>query len=243
VAWLCGESGSVLRYDPSGSGTLQPIPTGSRATLYGIWAFSDDDVWAVGGEPGGQGVLLHGSRSGLSRDASAPVTATLYKLYAAGPDALFAVGQDGTLLRRQGRGAAATWLRDASPVRDRLLTAWGDSEGRVYAVGGLGRARLLAFDGQAWRSDDAVSELSGLAGVHSHGDEVVIVGQQGLLAWRRSSDPLGSPFTVAEPRTSLDLHAVWGGQGARWALGGNLSQYPVQASRGVVLRQGPLSFQ
>lgn len=243
VAWLCGENGSVLRYERSGSGTLTAIASDSRATLYGIWAFSDDDVWAVGGEPGGQGVILHGGRAGLSRDTSAPTTATLYKLYAAGPDALFAVGQDGTLLRRQGSGAGAAWQRDVSPVRDRLLTAWGDGAGHVYAVGGLGRARLLQFDGQTWRSDDAVADLSGLAGVHSHGAELLVAGQQGLVAWRRRSEPLGAPFTVAEPVTSLDLHAALGSRETRWAVGGNLSQYPVQPPRGVVLRQGPVSFQ
>lgn len=242
VAWLCGEQGSVLRYEPSGAGTLQAIPTGSRATLYGIWAFSDDDVWAVGGEPTGQGVLLHGGRSGLSPDRSAPATATLYKLFAASPDALFAVGQDGALLRRLGLGASAAWQRDPSPVRDRLLTAWGDGDQRVYAVGGLGRARLLVFDGQAWRSDEAVAELSGLAGVYSHGAELLITGQQGLVAWRRRSEPLGAAYTVAEPVTSLDLHAAFGAQDQRWAVGGNLSQYPVQPPRGVVLRQGPVSL-
>lgn len=242
AAWLCGEQGSVLRYDGAGGGTLQVIPTSSRATLYGIWAFSDDDVWAVGGEVGGQGVILHGGRGGLTTDSSAPTTATLYKLYAASPETLFVVGQDGTLLRRLGSGASATWQRDPAPARDRMLTVWGEGGQRVFAVGGLGRARLLQFDGQAWSSDEAVAEQSGLAGVHSQGGMLLVAGQRGLLAWRRSTDPLGAPFTVAEPQTSLDLHAILGVRDTRWAVGGNLSQYPVQPPRGVVLRQGPVSL-
>ena len=237
-AWLCGENGSVIRYDRAAGDTLQAIPTPSRATLYGIWAFSDDDVWAVGGEAGGPGVVLHGGRSGLQVDTSVPTTATLYKVYAQRSDLLFVVGQDGTLLRRQG----TTWIRDTSPVRDRLLTVWGTDQA-VYAVGGLGRARLLQFDGQSWRSDEAVADLNGLAGLHLRGDDQLIAGQQGLLAWRRRSDPPNAPFTVAEPLTSLDLHGALRTSSTRWAVGGNLSQYPVQPPRGVVLRQGPLSIQ
>lgn len=237
AAWLCGEGGSVLRYEPSGGGTLTPIRTPGRATLYGIWAFSDDDVWVVGGEAGGSGVIWHGGRSGFVVDSSAPATATLYKLWATDPEHLFVVGQDGTLLRRTQTTAGLAWLRDPAPLRDRLLTAWGTAPDAVYAVGGLGNARLLHFDGQSWQSDPAVAELSGLSGVYLDDQQLLLAGQAGLVAARPATAPLGTAFTVAEPLTPLDLHAAVSALGARWAVGGNLSQYPVQPPRGVVLRQ------
>lgn len=239
AAWLCGENGSVLRYEPTGNGTLTAVATPSRATLYGIWAFSDDDVWAVGGEPGGRGVVLHGGRSGFAIDSSAPDSATLYKLWAADPEHIVVVGQDGTLLRRQRQAAGLVWSRDVSPVRDRLLTAWGTAPDAVYAVGGLGNARLLRFNGEGWQSDSAVAELSGLAGVYGDAEQLLIAGQSGLVASRAASAPAGTAFTVIEPLTTLDLHAAVSALGARWAVGGNLSQYPVQPPRGIVLRQGP----
>lgn len=239
AAWLCGENGSVLRYEPAGNGTLTAVATPSRATLYGIWAFSDDDVWAVGGESGGAGVILHGGRSGFAIDSTAPDSATLYKLWAADPEHIVVVGQDGTLLRRQSGFAGFTWIRDSSPVRDRLLTAWGTASDAVYAVGGLGSARLLRFDGGGWQSDPAVAGLGGLAGVYSDAEQLLIAGQGGLIGSRPASAAMGTVFTVIEPLTTLDLHATVSTLGGRWAVGGNLSQYPVQPPRGIVLRQGP----
>lgn len=238
AAWLCGENGSVLRYEPAGSGTLTAVVTSSRATLYGIWAFSDDDVWAVGGEPGGSGVILHGGRGGFAVDSTAPATATLYKLWASDPENLVVVGQDGTLLRRVRQAGGLSWIRDASPVRDRLLTTWGTAADAVYAVGGLGNARLLRFDGQSWQSDSAVAELSGLAGLHIDAEQLLVAGQGGLIASRAASAAPGTALSVIEPLTTLDLHAAVSAPGARWAVGGNLSQYPVQPPRGIVLRQG-----
>lgn len=242
VAWLCGESGSVVRYDANAGTPLSAVTTPSRATLYGIWAFSDDDVWAVGGDTGGAGVVLHGGRGGFSvdSDAAALSPATLYKVFAADADHLFFVGQDGTLLRRERAGAGAPrWTRDPSPVRDRLLTVWGVGPTAAYVVGGLGSARLLAFDGEGWRADDAVAGMAGLAGVYATTSDLLITGQNGLVARRDRMAPLGTPFSVVDPLTSLDLHAALVRGGTRWAVGGNLSQYPVQPPKGIVLRQGP----
>ena len=237
-AWLCGENGSILRFDPTAGGTLSAVPTGSRATLYGIWAFSDEDVWAVGGESGGVGVVLHGGRGGLVVDSTVPSASTLYKLWASDPEHLFVVGQDGTLLRRIRQAAGFVWIRDTSPVRDRLLTAWGTAADAVFAVGGLGTARLLRFDGQVWQTDAAVAGLSGLSGLHIDGELLLITGQSGLIASRPVGAAAGTALRSVEPLTELDLHGAVSALGARWAVGGNLSQYPVQPARGIVLRQG-----
>jgi len=233
TAWLCGENGSVLRYSEGKSGLpeLLSVPAASSATLYGIWAFSDDDVWAVGGQEGGPGVVLHGSRSGLLVDSTVPAVPVLYKLFGADRDHLFAVGQAGTLLRRVG----TTWMLDPALVNDRLLTVFGTSASNVYAVGGLGSGRLLAWDGQRWTVDDSVADLDPLAGLYVTAEELLVAGQRGLLARRSGSS---GAFEFPPPVTSLDLHGALVRGGARYAVGGNLSQFRLQPPRGVLLEQG-----
>lgn len=238
VAWLAGENGSVLRYDESqtdpGTGLpqLTAIPAATTATLYGLWAFSDDDVWAVGGDDGQPGVVLHGGRSGLLIDQTAPTVATLFKVYAADADHLYVVGSSGVLLRRSG----GAWTRDASPTTDRLLTAWGTGASDVYAVGGLGAPQALHWDGASW-SALRTDGLDPLAGLTVADNEVLVAGQRGLLA-TRPADGSDAVFARADAVTSLDLHAVCASGSSRFAVGGNLSQYRLQPPQGVLLQRG-----
>jgi hypothetical protein len=235
VAWLCGENGSVVRYAESGSGLpmLQTISTATQATLYGIWAFSDDDVWAVGGDDGSPGVILHGDRNGLAIDNTAPLVPVLFKLFATDADHLFVVGHAGTLLRRSG----GVWMTDAypAPMSDRMVTVFGLSTSAVYAVGGLGSGVLLSFDGQKWSMDDAVAGFNPLAGLAVTDNDFLIAGQGGLVA-RRSGG--SGPFQLAPAVTSLDLHGALLRGVARYAVGGNLSQYGLLPPQGVLLQQG-----
>ena len=140
-------------------------PHRQSPTLYGIWAFSDGDVWAVGGESGGVGVVLHGGRGGFAVDSTVPSASTLpRKLWANDPEHLFVVGQDGTLLRRVRQAAA---LLDSRRIAGSRSSADEPGEPLLipfFAVGGLGTARLLRFDGQLWQTDAAVAGLSGLPG-------------------------------------------------------------------------------
>ena len=237
VVWLCGEGGSVLRYAAKEGGPpeLVAVPAATSATLYGIWAFSDDDVWAVGGDDGSPGVILHGGRNGLLEDRSVPWSGVLYKLYAADREHLFVVGSAGTLLRR----VDTRWILDPPPpglpTTERLLTAYGVSQNEVYAVGGLGAGRLLAWDGARWSLDAAGTGFDALAGLFVTNSEVLITGQRGFIARRTGAS---EPFAVAAPATTLDLHGALVRGQARYAVGGNLSQYRLASPQGVLLQQG-----
>ena len=86
------------------------------------------------------------------------------------------------------------------------------------------------------QTDAAVAGLSSLSGLHLDGELLLITGQSGLIASR----PVGSAAGTALQRRAahrLDLHGAVSALGARWAVGGNLSQYPVQPARGIVLRE------
>jgi hypothetical protein len=227
AAWMAGEAGVVLRYQ-EGEG-LRAVPTPTRATLYGIWAFSDQDVWAVGGEQGA-GVVLRGGVDGFTVDATAPRVGTLYKVYGADPGHLFAVGAGGALLRRSGD----RWQQDPPllPAQESLLSAYGRGPEEVYAVGGLGQGRVLRWDGRAWTLLPTPG-LADLAGVFVDEAGVVVVGRRGLIAELRD----GAFSPRPERATEEDLHAVFGLGRERLAVGGNLSQFMAAPPRGVILRQ------
>ena len=239
VAWLAGENGTVLRATLPRPGEGEPevraIPTDTTATLYGIVALSDDDVWAVGGADGQPGVLLHGSAAaGLSTDRSVPAVGTLFKISGGSADTLYAVGASGVLLRRTAGG----WTRDPSPTTDRVFTVvdWGD---RALAVGGLSAGRALRFGGGAW-SMLALPEdppVPALAGVAAQGDAVFLVGQRGtILSQADGARPAASaPLVTEESGTTLDLHGAAAAGCTRYAAGGNLSQFRLRPPVGTVL--------
>ena len=238
VAWFAGENGSVVRYDESrpdaqtGLPELRAVPTNTTATLYGVWALSDDDVWAVGGDDGQPGVILHGGRGGLTIDATAPTVGSLFKVYAAAADQLFVVGSGGVILRRSG----GAWTRDPTPTTDRLLTVWGSGPADVFAVGGLGDGQALRWDGQSWTL--LAPGLEALAGLTVAEDEVLVTGQRGLIATRPRGAADSALWQRAESPTELDLHAACAFGSSRFAVGGNLSQYQLQPPQGILLQRG-----
>lgn len=231
AAWMAGEAGAVLRQEDGGA--LQVVPTPTRATLYGIWAFSDRDVWAVGGEQGA-GVVLHGGVDGFQVDATVEGMGlgTLYKVYGADPGHLFVVGAGGALLRRA--GDPPRWQKDPPliPMQETLFSAYGRGAEEVYAVGGLGQGRALRWDGRAWTLLPTPG-LADLAGVFADRSGVVVVGRRGLIATLRD----GAFAPLPERATEEDLHAVFGLLEERLAVGGNLSQFMAAPPRGVILRQ------
>lgn len=75
---------------------------------------------------------------------SVPTSALLHGVWAASADDVFAVGDAGTILRRQGN----EWTAMASPATANLRTVYGTSSSNVWAVGGGGVA--YHFNGSAW---------------------------------------------------------------------------------------------
>lgn len=229
VAWAVGEGGTVLRYE---AGAVTAVTAGTTATLYGVWAFSDDEVWAVGGDDGQPGVVLRGGRQGLAVDGSAPRTGALFKIYGAAPGLLYAVGAGGVVLRRQG----GAWIKDAPliPGNERLFGVHGVGDA-VYAVGGVGQGRVVAYRAGAGELL-ATSGLSALTGVWvAPGGAVLVAGQGGLLAGRPAG---GAAFAVEAPGvTDQDLHAVHGAGARRYAVGGNLSLFGLRPPEGVLLHR------
>jgi hypothetical protein len=232
--WMVGEKGRIARFDGT---TLTETPSGTTATLYGVWAASKSDAWASGGSPGlgtaaPQDVLLHWDGQAWT---PSPLPQTLghtyFKVWGTSSENLYVVGEAGTIWHRVG----TTWKLESDPpiAHGNLLTVIGCSKTEVYAVGGRD---VLRSDGTTWTALDVAlsNDISGVA-CNAPGD-VVIVGSGGAkqrLVGGVWQDDFGTkPYS--------DLHGAWAdGAGTFWAVGGNFVGPPGDAGasrEGVIAR-------
>jgi len=61
------------------------------------------------------------------------VVKNLYGIWGSGPNDIYVVGEDGTILHSTGDG---TWATQTSGVSVDLIAVWGSGSGDVYVVGG-----------------------------------------------------------------------------------------------------------
>jgi hypothetical protein len=236
AVWMVGERGRVLRWDGERFETLE---SGSSATLYGVWGSAGDDVWIVGGTPGGgasaaNDVVLHWDGARMSApDAPAPLGAAFFKVWGAAAGDLWVAGEGGLMQRRTDSG----WQRHDLPTRAAITTVHGCAAGDVWAVGGQA---VFHWDGDRW-AKDAVEPIAGANGVHCSAAEVLVVGNGGLKL-RLDRTP-GAPGTwrddTFEPPFYDDFHAAWiDASGASWAAGGNYNAPVVAGRRGMLGHRG-----
>ncbi len=243
IFWMAGKDGLVIRWSrPDNAYSRQNIP--SKLQLWGILAFSDTDVWAVGGEPaqcsGTQvcGAIWHYDGATWTSPTGLPAgwnTTPWFKVFARGPNDVFICGMSGHILHWDG----SAWKDDAV-VSSSLLT--GSCNGSLcVAVGGAGGTGVIAeHDGTKWRQVMNGTPIDMLNGVAVRPDgSAIAVGypyQTAMGIWRRTVDGVWSadpeaPQTSSVPTPDHDLdtrqayHAVWiDSVGDAWAVGGDLAQ-------------------
>lgn len=224
--WMVGDEGRIFRFDPaSETFTAMQAPDASR--LYGVFAFADDDVWAVGGEENdGTSVVWHYDGSTWAAPADLPAGLTdglvLFKVWGTAPGDLWIVGQGGAALRYQG----GAWSRVESIPRP-LFTVHGNDTLTV-AVGGVIDGLVMENSGNASLEDKTPELAPQLNGVYVNADgSAVASGYEGAI-WQRSAD--GAWSEVASVPTTLNsYHAVYQDpDGGIWAVGGYLEFEPLQ---------------
>lgn len=228
AVWMVGERGLVLRWDGA---RFETLPTGTSATLFGVWGTAGDDVWIVGGTPGGgaaapNDVVLHwdGARF-TAGDAPAPLGAAFFKVWGSGPDDLWVVGEAGTVQHR----TAAGWSRVDLGARAALTTVHGCGPGDVWVVGGQA---VYHWDGQTWRTE--TTPPAGANGVFCTAREVLVVGNGGLKL-RLDRDAGTWTDDTFEPPFYDDFHAAWiAPSGDLWAAGGNYNAPVIAGRRGML---------
>jgi Calx-beta domain/PKD domain len=137
-------------------------------------------------------------------------TENLRAIWAANATNLWAVGDNGTILK----GDGTSWAAQTSGTTEHLRAVWGTSTTSVWAVGDAGT--ILFFNGTAWaaQTSGSTSALRGVWG--SSGTNVFAVGDGGTIL--RSTN--GTSWAASSSGITTRLRAVHGsGASNVWAVG------------------------
>jgi hypothetical protein len=220
LAAACGSSGSTADDGDAGaSAAWQEVLTDLPGALISVWGSSENDVWAVGGDPEGTGpMVVHFDGTRWTRH-DAGVTGDLWWVHGFGPgDPVYMGGKDGFIVRYAG----GAFERMDTPGTGTVFGIWGASPDDIWAVGGDGVLGAFAwrYDGEAWRAAPGFpAELRGSHSLYkvwgTSGGDVWLVGTIGLaLRWN------GASFERAETNTERTLFTVHSGGAGYVAVGG-----------------------
>lgn len=230
--YMGGDGGMILRYQGGQFTRMTVQATPNTGTVFGIWGASPDDVWAVGGNPGGGSGAFAWRLQGDTWVAAAglpvdPARDALWKMYGRSASDAWIVGTNGTAVRWDGSA-----LTSANVGGESLFTVHGDAS-RFVAVGGFGTGKIVENTGTGWH-DASPSGAPALIGVclSAHGDYAV--GQEGAVFTRN-----GASWSAVKLGVVLDesFHSVWvDPSGGVWAVGGQVLTLPL--TDGIVVHQG-----
>ena len=199
--------GVMFHYREPGWQSPEEFPDDVGA-LRGVWGHesgSELAVFAVGDA----GTIVHSSDGATWERQDSGTPGRLAGVWGSGPKDVFAVGDEGTILRHDGMN----WTGMESGTTVQLRAVWGTDRDDVYAAGDLGT--LLHYDGNAdgrWEVIEipTTERLQGIVGVESSdGLEVIVVGNAGTILHHRRQD--WQFWTLA---TEGKLRGLWGsGQG------------------------------
>lgn len=200
--WAVGDGGVVLHYDGANYRGENIDTTQDLLAIHGSAA---NDVWAVG--KGSK--LLHYDGEhwnvqdlGSLIDASGGAgTGVLYGVFAAAPDAVWAVGHTGVgalIIHYDGSSWSSQPLAMATPQPLRAI--WGFGTDKLWAVGDAGAIR--SFDGAQWNADKSPTgaALSSVHGLAAH--DVWAVGEGIAVHWN------GTTWSNANQGLSGTLYAL-----------------------------------
>ncbi len=231
--YAVGFEGRVL-HSVDGTRTVEDIDT--DATLYGVWAAGEDDVWAVGwtGTGTNEGEIWRRTNGTWSLHQGG-LPGALFKVWdgwIVGDDQIYQWVDDAWVSH------PTVWLLDddtgelyeetveSDLARDwdgvRLLTIRGrNNTDDVWAVGGDYSSLLLHFNGT--RFEEVTTEGIGqpLNGIWTApGEDIWVAGHFGTTAgWSTETESWLAP---SFPITNQHFHSVWGHGDEVWWAGGNL---------------------
>ena len=223
--YLAGKDATILRYDGA-TFTRMTTPGLAAHTIYGLWAASVDDVWAVGSVAGRSGFVWH--YDGVAwRDVPVPLEVPavddfgdavgFFKVWGGADGRPWVVGGRGVALRWDGAALVPT----TTPTTDTLFTVHEAGE-LVVAVGGGTGGAIVERRGDGAFVDRTPAGAGLIQGVWitASGDGWAS-GARGAL-YHRSGDR----WQPARHGLALDLeslHATWiDPDGGVWAVGGDV---------------------
>ena len=192
--YAIGQEREIVHYDGVAWDTMA-VANGDEI-LYSLWGSSVHNIYATGV---GKNLLHYNGTSWGEVQTNASFT--LNAVWGTGSTDVFAVG---------GNGAAVHWDGLAwsnIDIGEGLFpnTLWGTSTSDVYAMGVASGAGHNAFhwDGFSW-SPVEMNTIDGVRGVFGVGNEVIAVGQVGMI--HRKS---GAEFLPEPGGNIADLEAAW----------------------------------
>jgi hypothetical protein len=222
-----GENGMILEYE---DGTFTRMDTPGTGTVFGIWAASAIDAWAVGGIGANAGFAWHYDGASWTAMSLPDIGERgLFKVWGTSPSDVWLVGAMGAMYHWDGSALEPV---DAGTTRT-LFTVHAEGD-RAIAVGGAGTAALVEREGGVW-VDRSPSPVSQLFGVWTTEEESWAVGLYGTIVRRTQAG--WAQDDSAEFGTIQALHAVWVDEsGGVWAVGGQILTEPL--SNGVIVHRG-----
>lgn len=177
--------------------------------LLNVWGPAGDDLYAVGGRQS-DGLVMHYDGRRWARLSLGLDTPRLHWSYGFGRDDVTVVGDQGTVVRWNGRA----WSPEATPTRAPLWGVWGASPDDLWAVGGTGDGEsapvLLHRDGAGWTAVEVPTLMRAGVGAFfkvwgTGADNVYVVGQRGVVLHRH-----GGRWREEFAGVSGDLVSLWG---------------------------------
>ena len=234
--WIVGNQGRILsRVSTEEQWTTEDTPT--EQPLWGVWAASAEEAWAVGGDPLARGsaapIILHLKNNrwtlieipALDRQFRA-----LFKVWGTDANNVYAIGAKGVILHYDGQ----SWTQEFAGTPRDLVSLWGSGRDDILVVGGRSNGVLLRFDGRSW-SHKVLETEPGLNGVWmDQSGHATVVGLRGRIikVAAQSYD-----HTVQDVENRTLLHGVWGtGEGHLIAVGGTLDRNPPWTGVSVEVR-------
>lgn len=194
VVYAVGDQGTVLRWEAQkGVTKIDVSAVAQGSNLYGVFAFSDNEVWVVGQG----GLILKGGVGGFIKE-DASVTETLRGVHGVSPQDVWAVGDAGVVLRRQG-----TWAKLTPMNVTTRLNAVRARAGLVLMVGEGGV--VLKNEGGAFSPvDNPDARKSSLGAIATVGENRFwLAGANGrLLTYQRGEAAVRS-FPINDPDETL----------------------------------------
>jgi hypothetical protein len=233
--WMVGENGRITHWNGS---EFTPHTSNLTSTIWGVYAFSSNDVYAVSGSPNGgvmepNDIVLHYDGNAWLPETlpGMPLGRSLFKVWGPSPTEIYVVGEQGTIWHKSG----GTWTDETGATDKRLFTVWGCSADEVYAVG---EGAVLLSNGDGNWALQAVDNNAHINGVSCAAPgEVVLAGDAGLK--QRLVDGVWIDEFTERPFDGL--HAAWAaGDGEFWVVGGDFigKATPNAPRDGVVARYG-----
>lgn len=238
--FFAGESETILRWDGTSFERLD-APGTARDTVFGVWADSSNDVWAVGAAAGARSGFIWRWNGTSWRTLRLPEDVTrdgrgelpgFFKVWGDGAGTVWVVGGQGNVLRFDGDDVGR--VIDVG-TRATLFTVHGNADD-VVMVGGGPDGALLESSGGGGPGAVGPTGLPLLQGVFVAPDgHAVATGAGGAIyertgeTWRRVTTGLSLAIEA--------LHATWiDPEGGVWAVGGNVLSSTLDD--GVILHRG-----